>query len=29
MTVLSIWESLFPPETTEEGVRVTHAIWRT
>ena len=27
MTVYSIWESRFPPETTEEGVRVTQAIW--
>jgi heme-degrading monooxygenase HmoA len=28
MTVYSIWESRFPPETTEEGIRVTQAIWR-
>lgn len=28
MTVYSIWESRFPPETTEEGIGVTQAIWR-
>ena len=28
MTVYSIWESRFPAETTEEGIRVTQAIWR-
>lgn len=28
MSVYSIWESQFPPETAEEGVRVTKAIWR-
>ena len=28
MTVYSIWESRFPPETAEEGIRVTQAIWR-
>jgi heme-degrading monooxygenase HmoA len=27
MTVYSIWESQFPAETTEEGIRVTQAIW--
>ena len=28
MSIYSIWESRFPAETTEEGVRVTQAIWR-
>jgi quinol monooxygenase YgiN len=28
MSVYSIWESRFPPETAEEGIRVTKAIWR-
>ena len=28
MSVYSIWESQFPAETAEEGVRVTKAIWR-
>lgn len=28
MTVYSIWESRFPAETVEEGIRVTQAIWR-
>jgi heme-degrading monooxygenase HmoA len=28
MSVYSIWESRFPAETAEEGIRVTEAIWR-
>jgi quinol monooxygenase YgiN len=28
MSVYSIWESRFRPETAQEGVRVTKAIWR-
>jgi heme-degrading monooxygenase HmoA len=28
MSVYSIWESLFPAETAEEGIRVTNAIWQ-
>jgi heme-degrading monooxygenase HmoA len=28
MSVYSIWESRFPAETAEEGIRVTKAIWR-
>ena len=28
MSVYSIWESRFPPEAAEEGMRVTKAIWR-
>ena len=28
MSVYSIWESRFPPETAEEGVKVTKGIWR-
>ena len=27
MAVYSIWESRFPAETAEEGIRVTKAIW--
>jgi heme-degrading monooxygenase HmoA len=27
MAVYSIWESQFPAETAEEGIRVTKAIW--
>jgi quinol monooxygenase YgiN len=27
MSVYSIWESNFPPDTVDEGVRVTQAIW--
>jgi quinol monooxygenase YgiN len=27
MAVFSIWESRFPPERAEEGLRVTRAIW--
>ena len=27
MAVYSIWESRFPVETAEEGIRVTKAIW--
>jgi heme-degrading monooxygenase HmoA len=27
MSVYSIWESRFPPEAAEEGIRVTRAIW--
>ncbi len=28
MSVYSIWESRFPPETASEGISVTKAIWR-
>ena len=28
MSVYSIWESRFPDESAEEGVKVTKAIWR-
>ena len=28
MSVYSIWESRFPRENAEEGIRVTKAIWR-
>jgi heme-degrading monooxygenase HmoA len=28
MSVYSIWESRFPAESAEEGVKVTKAIWR-
>ena len=28
MSVYSIWESQFPAEAVEEGIRVTRAIWR-
>jgi quinol monooxygenase YgiN len=28
MSVYSIWESRFPAECAEEGIRVTRAIWR-
>jgi quinol monooxygenase YgiN len=28
VSVFVIWESRFPAETAEEGVRVTQAIWR-
>jgi quinol monooxygenase YgiN len=28
VSVLAIWESRFPAETAEEGVKVTQAIWR-
>lgn len=28
MSVYSIWESRFPAEAAEEGIRVTRAIWR-
>jgi quinol monooxygenase YgiN len=28
MSVYSIWESRFPGEAAEEGIRVTQAIWR-
>jgi heme-degrading monooxygenase HmoA len=28
MGVCSIWESRFPAENAEEGIRVTEAIWR-
>jgi quinol monooxygenase YgiN len=28
MSIYSIWESRFPAETVDEGVRVTKAIWR-
>ncbi len=28
MSVYSIWESRFPPDTADEGVSVTKAIWR-
>ena len=28
MSVYSIWESRFPPEAAEEGMRVTKAIWQ-
>jgi quinol monooxygenase YgiN len=28
MSVYSIWQSHFPAETAEEGIRVTKAIWR-
>ena len=27
MSIYSIWESRFPPESAEEGVRATQAIW--
>ena len=28
MSVYAIWESRFPAENAEEGIRVTQAIWR-
>ena len=28
MAVYSIWESRFPAETADEGIRVTKAIWK-
>jgi quinol monooxygenase YgiN len=28
VSVYSIWESRFPAETAQEGIRVTEAIWR-
>jgi quinol monooxygenase YgiN len=28
MSIYSIWESRFPAETAEEGIRVTKAIWQ-
>jgi quinol monooxygenase YgiN len=28
MGVYAIWESRFPPDSVDEGIRVTQAIWR-
>lgn len=28
MSIYAIWESRFPAEASEEGIRVTQAIWR-
>lgn len=28
MSIYSIWESRFPPESAPEGIRITQAIWR-
>ena len=28
MSVYAIWESRFPPQTVEQGIRATQAIWR-